>query len=92
MFGSRTRGAVFSVVDTVERRWRLALASDGSFTSSVHQRDLYDETEDASRGSWTVDPDGQLTLRTDGTGTVVRTLWKADVIALDGLVFDRFAP
>jgi hypothetical protein len=67
----------------------LTLESDGTFTRTVQQRDLNGETADASRGTWTVDATGQLTLQTEGTGAVARTLWKADVIALDGLVFDR---
>jgi hypothetical protein len=80
--------------EVVETRWRLSLEADGTFRSSTRVVPLPDHDGDGadsiemSEGSWTLDADHNLSLHA-ADGTMRRTLWKGDVIALDGLVFTR---
>jgi hypothetical protein len=78
----------------VETRWRLVLEPDGSWSRTEETLTWADGDEptsekQSSAGTWTFDGAGNLSLREDDSGEIRRTLWKGDVLALDGLVFTR---
>jgi hypothetical protein len=74
----------------VETRWRLTLEPHGTWSSATRTvtSNEVDEHVDGE-GSWTLDAQGNLSLHLTGSDETRRTLWKGDVIALDGLVFHR---
>lgn len=74
----------------LESRWRLSLEADGRWASTT-QTFAADQSEETAEGTWTLDDDGQLSLHDGATGETHRTLWKGDVVALDGLVFTRLS-
>lgn len=74
----------------VETRWRLDLDPSGSYSSTTERlsEGLTAETE-ATAGTWTLASDGRLTLHDQSGADDKQTLWRGDVVALDGLVFTR---
>lgn len=84
---TRLEGGDFRVVET---RWRLSLDPNGSYESTTERLTEGQTTEDeAAHGTWTLESEGRLTLHDASGAGAKHTLWKGDIVALDGLVFTR---
>jgi len=81
---------VFRVIET---RWRLNLGADGGWFSTMERiagdGDGTPFEETVEQGTWSLAADGTLTLHPTDGGEGHRTIWKGDVVALQGLVFNR---
>ena len=82
-----------AVFRATEVRWRLSLEPDGGWSSITQATDLDGDgipyEKGAEHGSWTLDAAGNLTMHHAESGETTHTVWKGDVIALDGLIFTR---